>query len=82
MGTTKKKRKFIKRGTKKKTSRKELPEYGKLHAFRSDRELTALLEDLDNKTNFITTALKEAFAKKVIVTCPTCKGDGVIRRGK
>lgn len=49
-----------------------------IHAFRSDQEITQLLNRLPNKTDFILTALKNAFAEKQYVKCPQCKGLGKI----
>jgi hypothetical protein len=48
----------------------------RLYAFRADNELTALLDQVPNKSEFITAALLQAFADSQLVTCWTCKGAG------
>lgn len=76
--TIKKKKKTVK-----KKSKIIVPNDGNketLHAFRGDAELTQLLNQLDNKSEFIVKALWEAFKGGQYITCPKCKGVGVIKR--
>ena len=47
-------------------------------AFRAGSEIYNLLETVSNKSEFIKEAVLEAFAKKRLVTCPQCEGQGMI----
>lgn len=53
-----------------------------IQAFRADKELTRLLNNLPHKTEFIIDALFDSFSKQELVTCKRCKGTGKIRKKK
>ena len=78
-----KKKKLVKRGPSKITiplGKDKLKKYAK--AFRCDEELFELLNSVENASEFINNAVREAFSKEVWVTCPTCHGIGQIRENK
>ena len=52
---------------------------GSLQAFRCDANLENLLNQLENKSEFIVKALWKAFQDGQVVTCPECKGTGVVK---
>lgn len=54
----------------------------KLIAFRADRELAHLLNQVSNKSETITEALREHFQKHHYVTCANCKGRGKVKQLK
>lgn len=47
-------------------------------AFRCDDELSRLLDQQENKSEFIVKAVWEALGKQ----CPTCNGTGIVKREK
>lgn len=65
---------------KKKKIRNPVLQDGKIHAFRTNGDLTTKLESLKNKSAFITAAIVDAFTKEEWVSCPTCKGTGLIKK--
>lgn len=66
---------------KRKRSKITMPNNGSdktLQAFRADREITRLLNQVPNKSEFIVEALREKLSHTCVVTCPTCKGAGKV----
>ena len=54
----------------------------KLIAFRCDKELIQLMNQVSNKSETITEALREHFSKHHYVTCSNCKGQGKVKQLK
>lgn len=50
-----------------------------LQAFRCDQDLKKILDKLENKSEFIVRALWKALQSGEWVTCPNCRGKGVVR---